>query len=252
MARHLTRRPEEAADLVQETYLRALAAEDRFELRESGVRPWLFKILHNVFFTRRSRDKRGPAFLEEVGEAVDLDVDQAPCWDLATLDWEQVDDRLKRSIDELPPHYRTTLLLWAVEGLKYREIADVMGVAIGTVMSRLSRARSLLARPLNDLAREHGIHQAQGVAIPGAQGQSLDKVSEKASDRASEAKDSSIAASNAALPGDVASKEAGGAQTHPNPVPPRQNPVGGARKSGLSSEKSDLLPGTNSDGAVLT
>ena len=52
MAFHLTRHPDEAADLVQETYLRALKAESGFELRERGIRPWLFKILHNVFYTK--------------------------------------------------------------------------------------------------------------------------------------------------------------------------------------------------------
>lgn len=168
MAYHLSRRSDDAADLVQETVLRALAAEDRFQLRESGVRPWLFKILHNVFFTRLARVKRGPTYFEEMGETPEQGGEAtAPCWDLATLDWEQVDQRLKRAIDELPPHYRVVLLLWAVEGLKYREIAEVTGVAIGTVMSRLSRARALLARPLEGLAREHGIHVLPADAPPG-------------------------------------------------------------------------------------
>ena len=81
----------------------------------------------------------------------------SPCWDLDTLDWEQVDDRLKEAIHALPDHYREVLLLWAVEGLKYREIADVLGVALGTVMSRLYRARSVLSEQLAELAEEHGI-----------------------------------------------------------------------------------------------
>ncbi|MEO0587556.1 MAG: sigma-70 family RNA polymerase sigma factor, partial [Planctomycetota bacterium] len=80
-----------------------------------------------------------------------------PAWDLASLDWEQVDDRLKAAVQELPDHYREVLLLWAVEGLKYREIADVLGVALGTVMSRLYRARAILTEKLADLAQEHGM-----------------------------------------------------------------------------------------------
>ena len=76
---------------------------------------------------------------------------------LATLDWEQVDDRLKKAIDQLPEHYRQVLLLWAVEGLKYREVADVLDVPLGTVMSRLYRARAILSEQLAPLAGEHGI-----------------------------------------------------------------------------------------------
>jgi len=81
----------------------------------------------------------------------------SPCWDLSTLDWEQVDDRLKKALDDLPDHYRTVLLLWAVEGLKYREVAEVLDVPLGTVMSRLYRARSILSEQLAELAQEHGI-----------------------------------------------------------------------------------------------
>ena len=68
-----------------------------------------------------------------------------------------MDDRLKHAIDDLPDHYREVLLLWAVEGLKYREIADVLDVALGTVMSRLYRARGILTENLADLAAEHGM-----------------------------------------------------------------------------------------------
>ena len=162
MAMHLARNPEDASDLVQETYLKAFKSEGRFELRDHGVRPWLFKILHNNFYTKIKKKRREPALGEEVlSEAaggVLGEVDSPPpAWDLAHLDWEQVDDRLKHAIDELPDHYREVLLLWAVEGLKYREIADVMGVALGTVMSRLYRARAILTENLADLAREHGL-----------------------------------------------------------------------------------------------
>ncbi|MEM1353961.1 MAG: sigma-70 family RNA polymerase sigma factor [Planctomycetota bacterium] len=162
MAMHLSRHPDEASELVQETYLKALKAEGRFELRDHGVRPWLFKILHNNFYTRKNKQKREPTLGDEViGEAaggVPGEVDRPPpAWDLEHLDWEQVDDRLKHAIDELPEHYREVLLLWAVEGLKYREIAEVLGVALGTVMSRLYRARGILTEQLSGLAAEHGI-----------------------------------------------------------------------------------------------
>lgn len=159
MAMHLSRHPDEAADLVQETYFKALKAEGRFELREQGVRPWLFKILHNNFYTHYRKKKREPTIADDLIQdnvAGELD-SPPPAWDLEHLDWEQVDDRLKHAIDELPDHYREVLLLWAVEGLKYREIAEVLDVALGTVMSRLYRARSILSEKLAELAAEYGI-----------------------------------------------------------------------------------------------
>lgn len=159
MAMHLSRHPDQASDLVQETYLKAFKAEGRFELRDHGVRPWLFKILHNNFYTLKNKQKREPTLGDALPEGSSLgEVDAPPpAWDLSNLDWEQVDDRLKSAIEELPEHYREVLLLWAVEGLKYREIADVLGVALGTVMSRLYRARGILTEQLTGLAAEHGI-----------------------------------------------------------------------------------------------
>jgi RNA polymerase sigma-70 factor (ECF subfamily) len=162
MAFHLARQPDLANDLVQETYLRALKAEHTFELRERGIRPWLFKILHNVFFTQMGKQQRAPALIENPGEDLaNATLDQGePAWDLASLDWEQIDERLKHAIDDLPANYRAVLLLWAVEGLKYREIADVLDIPLGTIMSRLHRARATLSLRLADMAREAGIGQA--------------------------------------------------------------------------------------------
>lgn len=160
MAMHLARNPEDASDLVQDTYLKAFKAEGRFELREAGVRPWLFKILHNNFYTRVGRKNREPALSDDLSyqpDSANSPGEAGPAWDLSHLDWEQVDDRLKQAIEDLPEHYREVLLLWAVEGLKYREVADVLEVPLGTVMSRLYRARSILTESLSTLAAEHGI-----------------------------------------------------------------------------------------------
>jgi len=160
MAMHLARNPEDASDLVQDTYLKAFKAESRFELRDAGVRPWLFKILHNTFYTRVGRKKREPLLSDDLSYQPGGDGDPSeagPAWDLSHLDWEQVDDRLKHAIEGLPDHYREVLLLWAVEGLKYREVAEVLEVPLGTVMSRLYRARGILTESLSSLAEEHGI-----------------------------------------------------------------------------------------------
>lgn len=160
MAFHLARHPDEASDLVQETFLRAFKAEHTFELREQGIRPWLFKILHNAFYTRLDKKRREPTLVDDLRhEAAPSELDHpAPCWDLSSLDWEHTDERLKHAIAELPVHYREVLLLWAVEGLKYKEVAQVLDVALGTVMSRLYRARAILSENLAELAAELGIH----------------------------------------------------------------------------------------------
>jgi len=159
MALQLTRKPEDASDLVQETYLRALRSSNGFVERGGGIRSWLFTILHNTFYSRIKRESRGPAAVEAFYDADPRAAaadDPPPAWDLKSLDWEHVDGRLKKAIDALSPEHREVLLLWGVEGMKYRQIADVTGVPIGTVMSRLHRARKILAESLEELTAELG------------------------------------------------------------------------------------------------
>lgn len=159
MALQLAKNPDEAQDLVQETYLKAIRSSEGFVERGGGIRSWLFTILHNTFYSRIKRAARGPAAVEEFFEADErepLPDEPPPAWDLKSLDWEHVDERLKRAIEELSPEHRETLLLWGVEGLKYREIADITGVPIGTVMSRLHRARKQLSDSLEELTAELG------------------------------------------------------------------------------------------------
>lgn len=157
MALQLARHPDAAGDLVQETYLKALRASDGYEEHGGGMRPWLFKILHNAFYTRVGRAKREAAFAEDLSDAASGQPgpDQpGPAWGLADLSWDHVDDRIKAAIGRLKPEYSSVLLMWGVEGLKYREIAEIQDIPIGTVMSRLHRARTILADELADLAEE--------------------------------------------------------------------------------------------------
>jgi RNA polymerase sigma-70 factor (ECF subfamily) len=150
MAFHLTRNADAAEDLVQEVFVRALrpGSVAGFQTMGGGMRAWLFAIAHNVFYSKAKRESKGPRAVPEFfGQAGDegLPGEPPPAWDLASLDWEHVDARLKSAIDELRPEYREVLLLWGVEGLKYREIATILDAPIGTVMSRLHRARKLVA-----------------------------------------------------------------------------------------------------------
>lgn len=153
VARRLTRDEHEAEDLVQETYLKAQGAFSRFEVREFGIRPWLLRILHNTFLNRQARARRAPrATDQQTLEQVACDgAPLAP----PELNYEHLDQEVKLAIDRLPAEFRSVLLLWATMEMTYQEIADALGVPIGTVMSRLHRARQQLARALHDFAREH-------------------------------------------------------------------------------------------------
>jgi RNA polymerase sigma-70 factor (ECF subfamily) len=153
LAYHLTRSPEKADELVQDVYLRALKSEtwQSFEERGGGMRAWLFTIAHNAFYSDLKKQGRRPTPVGEFYEESNGELtpgDAAPAWDRATFDWDQVDDALKGAIERLKPEFREILLLWGVEGLKYREIAEILEVPIGTVMSRLHRARKLVAESL--------------------------------------------------------------------------------------------------------
>jgi len=154
MAYHLARKSEDADDVVQEVYARAFRPRsiERFVDNSvdggGGMRAWLFAICHNVFYSRIKRESRQPtaveSFFEESGTEGRPD-EPPPQWDGEKLDFEHVDSTLKEAIQELKTEYREVLLMWGVEGLKYREIAAILDVPIGTVMSRLHRARKLLA-----------------------------------------------------------------------------------------------------------
>jgi RNA polymerase sigma-70 factor (ECF subfamily) len=145
VARAMTGSAQEAEDLVQETYLRAFRGQETFQLQSFGIKPWLLRILHNLHIDRGQKQSRQPFSVA----ADDLDliasVEDAP-FDGRSL--EGADDRLVQSLAELAEEYRVVLMLWAVEELSYQEIADTLSVPMGTVMSRLHRAKRKLAEAL--------------------------------------------------------------------------------------------------------
>lgn len=145
-ARALLRNADDAEDLVQEALARALARADTFQAG-TNLRAWLFTILHNVHVNRiRSR----AAQAEEVPmETVEAYLSTAPRQE------DRVELReMQRAIDALPDDQRKVLLLVGLEGMKYDEVAKVLEIPIGTVMSRLSRAREAIRARLN---KESGI-----------------------------------------------------------------------------------------------
>jgi RNA polymerase sigma-70 factor (ECF subfamily) len=144
---YLTRRPVDAEDLVQETYARALRFAHRFQ-PGTHLRAWLFQILRNTFLTfYRVREREAP-----------LAEDGVPDWDAPMFHDVPEDDPgaleahtdLERAMRRLPEEFRTVLLLAEVEGLPLEEVARVMACPVGTVKSRIFRAKERLRGLLRD------------------------------------------------------------------------------------------------------
>jgi RNA polymerase sigma-70 factor (ECF subfamily) len=151
VARSLARDDADADDLVQETYLRAIAAHDQFKLHEFGIRPWLMRILHNTHINRAKRERRAPIAMESA--ALEATADPTPT-SVPEYDGRFGDDELNAALDQLTPDLRSILLLWAVDELSYKEMAHVLDIPIGTVMSRVHRARQRLYELLPNQAKK--------------------------------------------------------------------------------------------------
>lgn len=161
-ALRLTRSPSDAEDLVQDTYLKAHRFHDRFEAG-TNLKAWLFRILTNTFINRyrrrtRERDVLDGIDADPVGEGV---MSRAAMRALSTpvADAERtlLAKEIEGALDQLPEDYRVMILLADVEELSYKEIADIVGCPIGTVMSRLHRARKMMQKYLVSQAVELGV-----------------------------------------------------------------------------------------------
>jgi len=162
-ALRMTRSEADAEDLVQETYIRAFRFRDQFTLG-TNMKAWLFRILTNTFINTYRRKAAQPEVtdLEGVDEfslyrrmADDRAASSSPDPEAELLN-SVVDTEVTDALEALPEKFRTTVLL-DVEGFSYKEIAEMLGIPIGTVMSRLHRGRKFLQKRLYDLARERGI-----------------------------------------------------------------------------------------------
>src|ERR1700721_1311212 len=138
-ARWLVRNSNDAEDLVQETYLKALRSFASFQ-PGTNFRAWMFQILRNTFLSSRSRlDRLMTVAMDSEEEGAELAVNtETPEVILMNRSNSQL---VHRAIGDLPVHYGETLLLCEVEEMSYQEIAEVLSIPIGTVMSRLARAR---------------------------------------------------------------------------------------------------------------
>lgn len=147
LARYLTRNEHDAQDVVQDSYLRALKYFDGFRGSEgSDGRAWLLAIVRNTAFTSRRRYRRetnAAEFDEKLHSEAVADVHPE-----AALLGSSARESLHQALDQLPAEFREVIVLRELQGLSYKEIGEVTGVPVGTVMSRLSRARSRLQQAL--------------------------------------------------------------------------------------------------------
>ena len=161
-ALRMTRNPADAEDVVQETYLKAYRAYHTFEAG-TNLKAWLYRILTNTYINKYRKTQRRPSEVE-LGELQDLylyrrlgEVSGAThSAEKEVLD-DFVDTDITEAIESLPESFRMPVLLADVEGFSYKEIAEILDVPIGTVMSRLHRGRKALQRKLWTVAVDRGI-----------------------------------------------------------------------------------------------
>lgn len=161
-AYRLTRNPRDAEDLVQDSLLRAYRFWDSFQ-QDSNCKAWLLRIVTNTFINEYQRKKRSREVLDAATaeqDATDGVLVQASAGDkqspAQTLLNNSVSDDVQRALDSLPDDFRTAVVLCDMQGLSYKEIAEIMECPVGTVMSRLFRGRKLLAAALRDFAVAEG------------------------------------------------------------------------------------------------
>lgn len=152
----LTRRPEDASDLVQETYLRAYRNFASFT-EGTNCKAWLFTIQYSIFVNKYRKAQREPELLsiDEMDEQFHGAIEQ-PNWesDFSALDWKEPE--VDAALGKLPEGFRAAVLLVDVEELSYEEAATVLACPVGTLRSRLARARRMLFVELRDYARTKG------------------------------------------------------------------------------------------------
>jgi RNA polymerase sigma-70 factor (ECF subfamily) len=169
-ALRMTRNPADAEDVVQETYAKAYASFHQFT-PGTNLKAWLYRILTNTYINSYRKRQREPQLSD--GENVeDWQLSRAASHTSAGLKSAEMvalenlpDSDVKAALQELAPDFRLAVYLADVEGFSYKEIAEIMGTPIGTVMSRLNRGRNQLRNLLADYGRERGLMRREGSRV---------------------------------------------------------------------------------------
>ncbi|MGO1974218.1 MAG: sigma-70 family RNA polymerase sigma factor [Propionibacteriaceae bacterium] len=167
-ALRMTRNPSDAEDVVQETFAKAYGSFHQFK-PGTNLKAWLYRILTNTYINTYRKKQRQPQIAD--GEQVeDWQEAQAESHTSSGLKSAEMvaldhlpDTDVKEALQELAPDFRLAVYLADVEGFSYKEIAEIMGTPIGTVMSRLNRGRGQLRTKLSDYARERGLLRREEV-----------------------------------------------------------------------------------------
>jgi len=163
-ALRMTRNPADAEDLVQETFLKAYRAYHTFT-EGTNLKAWLYRILTNTYINKYRKQKRRPSEVD-LGDVQDLylyrqigseeSAEASQSVEQRVLDG-LVESDIKEAVEELPENFRMPVLLADLEGFAYKEIAEILDIPIGTVMSRLHRGRKAMQKRLWEFARERGL-----------------------------------------------------------------------------------------------
>jgi RNA polymerase sigma-70 factor, ECF subfamily len=167
-AMRMTRNRADAEDLVQETYLKGFRSFHTFKAG-TNLRAWLFRILTNTYINKyrqkqRSFDESNLGDIEDLylykrmGTFEDASIGRSAEESLMTM---LPDDEVKQALENLPENFRMPVILADVEGFAYKEIAEILEIPIGTVMSRLHRGRKAMQKTLHDYAVERGLQRTE-------------------------------------------------------------------------------------------
>ncbi|MBI3092546.1 MAG: sigma-70 family RNA polymerase sigma factor [Candidatus Tectomicrobia bacterium] len=168
-ALRMTRDKQDAEDLVQETYLKAFRFFHQFQ-PGTNCKAWMFKILINVYKDHYFKQSREPGQVDFATVENTIDPQQRADFSQKMLGNPEdialansVHDEVRRAIEQLPSEFRSVVVLSDMEGFSYREIADIVGCPMGTVMSRLYRGRKLLQNMLWEFALQRGYVRPESV-----------------------------------------------------------------------------------------
>lgn len=163
-AMRMTRNPADAEDLVQETFLKAYRAYDSFTAG-TNLKAWLYRILTNTYINKYRKATRRPDEVD-LGDVEDLylyrrigseeSAEASRTTEDRVLDG-LVESDIKKAVESLPENFRIPVLLADLEGMSYQEIADILNIPIGTVMSRLHRGRKAMQKTLWEFASKRGL-----------------------------------------------------------------------------------------------